>query len=69
MSCRVLVADALFHDTLNQSATPAGSGADGNANGTIDSGDYTFWRSKFGNAVPGSGALVGGAVPEPAAAT
>lgn len=49
-----------------QVAAPPGSGADGNANGTIDAQDYTFWRSHFGNPA-GSGAVSGAAcaTPEP----
>ena len=36
----------VWRNTLNQ----VGSGlpADGNNNGSIDSGDYTVWRSNFG---------------------
>jgi PEP-CTERM motif len=56
----------VWRKTLNGSASPQGSGADGNSSGTIDAGDYTYWRARFGNAAPGSGASVGGAVPEPA---
>ncbi len=59
-------------DTLTQTATPHGSGADGNADGTIEVGDYTFWRERFGDIVPlGAGAGAAGsvsasaAVPEP----
>ena len=44
-----------------------GKGADGDADGTIDDGDYNYWRIRFGKTVSGSG---GGAeatgVPEPA---
>jgi hypothetical protein len=57
-----------WRDTLNQSVSAHGSGADGNANGTVDAADYDFWRSKFGTAV-GSGSSLGSAIstPEPAA--
>jgi hypothetical protein len=43
-------------------------GADGNANGVIDVGDYEYWRARFGNVVPfpGRGADAF-AVPEPSA--
>jgi len=55
----------VWRKTLNQSAVPAGSGADGDESGMIDDGDYTFWRMHFGEDVsPGSGSH---AVPEPAA--
>jgi hypothetical protein len=58
-----------WRNTNGQSASPAGSGADGDENGTVGPGDYTFWRSKFGLTV-GSGSFVeGGSVPEPTAAT
>jgi hypothetical protein len=55
---------AVWRKTLNNPASPAGSGADGNSSGTIDAGDYTFWRARFGNAA-GSGDMVGEAAPEP----
>jgi hypothetical protein len=45
----------VWRDTLGQSVSPNGSGADGNANGMIDAGDYTFWLNNFGNTVPGAG--------------
>jgi hypothetical protein len=59
----------LWRSTLDQPASPAGSGADGNSSGTIDAGDYGYWAERFGNSVPGAGG--GGltrAVPEPSAA-
>jgi hypothetical protein len=43
------------------------SGADGNGNGVIDQPDYSVWRSNFTGG-PGSGAGLGGEVPEPATA-
>lgn len=66
---RVDAADyVVWRKTLNQSASPAGSGADGSANGMIDNADYNYWRTRFGNAVPGlaAGAAANTAVPEPA---
>jgi len=51
----------VYQDTVGQAVT-AGSGADGNANGTIDQGDYIFWSDRFGNAAGSGGAA---AVPEP----
>jgi hypothetical protein len=53
----------IWRRTLNQLASPSGSGADGNSNGTIAPGDYTYWRARFGNAV-GSGTGVN-SIPEP----
>ncbi len=55
----------LWRNTLNESATPPGSGADGDESGTIDDVDYTYWRSRFGNSAPGSAAAA--LVPEPSA--
>jgi hypothetical protein len=54
----------IWRRTLGNSASPAGSGADGNANGTIDPGDYTYWRARFGNAPAGLGAG-SDSIPEP----
>jgi hypothetical protein len=55
----------VWRKTLNNAASPAGSGADGNSSGTIDAGDYTFWRARFGNAAGGGTIGPGSAVPEP----
>lgn len=53
----------VWRDTLTQTASPVGSGADGDASGTIDAGDFNFWRANFSNpAGPGLGAAN---VPEP----
>jgi hypothetical protein len=48
--------------------------ADGNYDGIVDAADYTVWRDHFGDDISdagyagvGSGGVVGGAVPEPAA--
>jgi hypothetical protein len=43
------------------------SGADGNGDGTIDQGDYDFWRARFGNSLPAASAAVAESqrVPEP----
>jgi hypothetical protein len=54
----------VWRDTLGQSVSVAGNGADGDKSGVIDSGDYDFWKSKFGTALPGAGS--GAAAPEPA---
>lgn len=55
----------VWRNTLNQTVSPAGSGADGDSSGTIDIGDYSYWRARFGNTVsPGLGAAN---VPEPSA--
>jgi hypothetical protein len=57
----------VWRDTLGQTVSPKGSGADGNANGIIDNGDYTFWVNHFGTVLPGAGAgtRIASAVPEP----
>ena len=49
--------------TTPSKGVSAGSGADGNANGTIDEGDYTYWRARYGNVIAGAGISVN--VPEP----
>jgi hypothetical protein len=59
----------VWRNTLGSAATPAGSGADGIPDGTIDDADYEFWKQHFGEVVPG-GAGAGGiaaVVPEPSA--
>jgi hypothetical protein len=58
----------VWRKTLNDSASPAGTGADGDKDGTIGLGDLDFWRARFANPVPGTGGGSGGiaAVPEPA---
>jgi hypothetical protein len=46
---------------------PHGTGADGNLNGEIDRGDYTFWKQHYGDVIMSAGALLDSAsVPEPA---
>jgi hypothetical protein len=61
----------IWRDTLGSPVTPS-SGADGDGDGMIGSGDYDVWRAHFG-ATAGSGAaavissLSGNSVPEPAA--
>ena len=56
----------LWRDTLTQSVSPNGSGADGSGNGTIDDADYDFWKARFGSTVPGAAQGLGSlAVPEP----
>jgi hypothetical protein len=57
----------LWRKTLNQPASPPGSGADGDGDGTIDPGDYSFWRLHFDEDVGGAGAESGGPIPEPTA--
>jgi len=47
--------------------------ADGNLNGVVDAADYAIWRNNLGLSLPGAGSgasklVLGGAVPEPAAA-
>jgi hypothetical protein len=58
---------AIWRKTLNNSVSPAGLGADGDASGAVGPADYTFWRARYGNPA-GSGTLVDGSVPEPAIA-
>ena len=53
----------LWRKTLNQPAVPAGTGADGDGNGTVGPEDFDYWRERFGN-TSGSG-LGSEAVPEP----
>jgi hypothetical protein len=57
----------IWRRTLGNSASPAGSGADGDSSGMIGPGDYNYWRARFGNAA-GAGAMIGQAVPEPTVA-
>jgi len=58
----------VWRNTLGTMATPAGSGADGIADGTIDGADYTFWKQHFGDVVTAGAGASGfaAAVPEPA---
>jgi prepilin-type N-terminal cleavage/methylation domain-containing protein/prepilin-type processing-associated H-X9-DG protein len=56
---------SLWRSTFG-SSVPAGTGADGNSDGVVNSADYVFWRDNHGGT--GSGSLLSGAVPEPAAA-
>jgi hypothetical protein len=51
--------------TLNRTAAPAGTGADGSGNGIVGPEDFDFWRARFGNPSAGSGSSLGAAVPEP----
>lgn len=55
---------AIWRKTVNNSISPAGLGADGDASGAVGAADYTFWRARYGNPA-GSGTLVDGAIPEP----
>ena len=58
----------VWRKTLDQPASPAGTGADGDKDGMIGLGDLDFWRARFANPVPGAGSGSGAiaAVPEPA---
>jgi hypothetical protein len=49
---------------LGQSASPPGSGADGNRNGVVDAGDLAVWRNNFG-ATAGNEVRMHTAIPEP----
>jgi hypothetical protein len=53
----------VWRNTLGQSVAQLGEGADGDADGMIDDGDYDFWKQRFGDVVGGGTAAVG--VPEP----
>jgi hypothetical protein len=75
---------SLYNVATNQHLTiaymPGDYTGDGNVNtadyvvwrkglgGTYKPADYNFWRSHFGQSLPGSGAGAGAAVPEPASA-
>lgn len=41
----------LWQRKLGSPATPSGSGADGNANGAVESGDLAVWRENFGSSL------------------
>jgi len=57
----------VWRNTLGQSVANFGEGADGDADGMIDDGDYDFWKQQFGTVVsPGAGASAVQLVPEPA---
>ena len=49
-----------------QSDGCAGSGADGDKNGTINQNDYSVWSANFGATGAASGTALGDTVPEPA---
>ncbi|HMO85844.1 MAG TPA: hypothetical protein PKC18_13095, partial [Lacipirellulaceae bacterium] len=42
----------LWQRALGSSATPGGSGADGNNNGLIDAGDLAPWQAGYGTSLP-----------------
>ncbi len=52
----------VWQDALGQTGT--GLAADGDLNGVVDQADYNIWVSNFGD-VSGTGAIAGGALPEP----
>jgi hypothetical protein len=56
----------VYRNTLGMDVEQS-SGADGNNNGMIDFGDYTFWKMHYGEVVGGAGAGQGAlsTVPEP----
>ena len=55
----------VWRDTYGQTATPHGSGADGDLSGMIDDPDYDFWRARFGTIVPAAAAgICSSPVPE-----
>jgi hypothetical protein len=55
----------MWRKTLDASATPAGSGADGDQSGMIDEGDYSHWQRRFGQTTSGVGGGGSAVVPEP----
>jgi hypothetical protein len=57
--------DSLAQTGTGLAADGTGPGLDGIPDGVVDAHDYDFWKSKFGN-TSGSGAVLAGAVPEPA---
>jgi hypothetical protein len=57
----------LWRSTMGQPITPPGSGPDGNASGTVDTGDYVHWSSRFGKVTDHTAA--GSSVPEPVTLT
>jgi prepilin-type N-terminal cleavage/methylation domain-containing protein len=62
---RVDGADFLaWQRALGSSATPAGSGADGNHSGAVDAGDLPIWRNAFAATAP-AGSAAAFVAPEP----
>jgi hypothetical protein len=60
----------LWRNTLGQEVAEDGDGADGDADGEIDYGDFLFWKERYGDVVGGAGAGQGAfsQVPEPTSA-
>jgi hypothetical protein len=58
----------IFRKTFGDTVSPAGKGADGDANGTIGDGDHSFWTTRFGQEIWGDGIGSNGSsvAPEPA---
>ena len=54
-------------DNLNASVTLPGENPTAVTPGVVDQEDYDFWKANFGASGGGTGGLVAGAVPEPAA--
>lgn len=57
----------IWRNTFGEYPTMRGGGADGDASGVIDMGDYFFWRDHYGVVSEGGAALVAAALPEPTA--
>jgi hypothetical protein len=58
----------VWRNTLGATATPHGSGADGDPNEVIDLADYDFWKARFGDVILLGAEGQSFAVPEPPAA-
>jgi hypothetical protein len=54
----------VWRDTQGLAAMPPGSGADGDGDGTIGPGDYSYWAQRFGNVI-GPAIATNTAAPEP----
>jgi hypothetical protein len=50
----------LWQRQFGMTATPVGSGADGDASGNVDGGDLTVWESHFGEPAAAVAALTAG---------
>jgi hypothetical protein len=58
----------VWRNTLGQTVTTAGQGADGDGDGRIDMDDFFYWKARFGNPAGAGAALPATSVPEPGGA-